>query len=278
MVRHSPLNALLAPLADMRGSIVKRTVREQISEKLASHIASGILQVGDELPSERELAGAFAVSRESVRGAIQDLSSRGLVEISQGMRTRVITADGAARDGAVAGPRAINSYDLHSVHGARLLAERSVVGEAAERIDDGTLARLEASLGAQRQCFNDPVRFLICDREFHFTIYRCAANPLLSDFVMGLYTYQLEQRRTAVSQPGAILRSYRDHANIMAGLRARDPAAVVAAFDQHLKRIYTTTLAIRKAMEEHSAALVSAERERRKKSSSTKVRKHEWRR
>jgi DNA-binding FadR family transcriptional regulator len=256
----------------MRGSIVKRTVREQISEKLASHIACGILQVGDELPSERELAGAFAVSRESVRGAIQDLASRGLVEISQGLRTRVISAYGAARDGGLAGPRAINSYDLHSVHGARLLAERSVVAEAAERIDDGTLARLEASLVAQRQCFNDPVRFLICDREFHFAIYRCSANPLLSDFVMGLYTYQLEQRRTAVSQPGAILRSYRDHTDIMAGLRARDPAAVVAAFDQHLNRIYNTTLAIRNAMEEHSTALLSGERERTRQSNSPKRR------
>jgi DNA-binding GntR family transcriptional regulator len=37
----------------MRGSIVKRTVKEQISDKLSSHIASGILQVGDQLPSER---------------------------------------------------------------------------------------------------------------------------------------------------------------------------------------------------------------------------------
>ena len=79
----------------MRGSIVKRTVKEQISDKLASHIASGILQVGDELPSERELAAAFSVSRESVRSAIQDLASRGLVEVSQGARTRVLKAQGA---------------------------------------------------------------------------------------------------------------------------------------------------------------------------------------
>jgi DNA-binding FadR family transcriptional regulator len=122
---------------------------------------------------------------------------------------------------------------------------------------DATLARLEASLAAQRQCFNDPVRFLICDREFHFVIYRCSVNPLLSDFVMSLYTYLLEQRRTAVSQPGAILRSYRDHTDIVAGLRTRDPAAVVAAFDRHLDRIYTTTLAILNAMEEHSTALLS---------------------
>ena len=95
---------------------------------------------------------------------------------------------------------------------------------------------------------------MICDREFHFAIYRRAANPLPSDFVMGLYTYLMEQRRTAMSQPGAILRSYKDHTEIMAGLRARDPAAVVAAFDRHLDCIYATTRAILDAMERHRPA------------------------
>jgi len=232
----------------MRGSIVKRTVKEQISEKLASHIASGILRIGDELPGERELAGALSVSRESVRSAIQDLASRGLVEVSQGARTRVVSAEGAARDRGVASPFAINSYDLRAVHGARLVAERAVVAEAAERIDGPTLTRLEASLAAQKHCLDDPVRFLICDREFHFAIYRSSANLLLSDLVTGLYTYLMEQRRTAMSQPGAILRSYKDHSEILAGLRARDAAAVVAGFDRHLDRIYTTTRAILDAM------------------------------
>src|SRR6185312_4740811 len=99
----------------------------------------------------------------------------------------------------------------------------AVVAEAAERIERATLARLETSLAAQKSCLGDPVRFLICDREFHFAIYRCGANPLLTDFVMGLYSYLLEQRRMAMAQPGAILRSYREHTEIMAGLRARDP-------------------------------------------------------
>jgi DNA-binding FadR family transcriptional regulator len=247
MARRSAQRVFSA-LPDMRGSIVKRTVKEQISDKLASHIASGILGIGDELPSERELAAAFSVSRESVRSAIQDLASRGLVEVSQGARTRVISVERAVRDFAIASPHAVNRYDLRSVHEARLLAERAVVADAAERIDAATLARLEASLAAQKRCLNDPVSFLICDREFHFAIYRCSSNALLADFVMGLYTYLMEQRRTAVSQPGAILRSYKDHSEIMAGLRAHDRAAVVAGFDRHLDRIYRTTEAILEAM------------------------------
>jgi DNA-binding FadR family transcriptional regulator len=246
--------ALFPALPDIGRSIVKRTIGDQISEELASHIASGSLQIGDLLPGERELAAAFSVSRESVRSAIQDLASRGLVEVSQGARTRVVTTEGAGRNRSPASSFAIDRYDLRSVHGARLLAERAVVAEAAERIDGATLTRLDTSLTEQKHCLDDPVRFLICDREFHCAIYRCSSNPLLSDFVTSLYTYLMEHRRTAMSQPGAILLSYKDHFEIVAGLRARDPAAVVSAFERHLDRIYNTTRAILDAMEQRRSA------------------------
>jgi|HubBroStandDraft_6_1064221.scaffolds.fasta_scaffold3258153_2 hypothetical protein len=48
--------SLFAQAPDLRADVLRRTVRERISDKLASLIASGILRVGDELPSERELA------------------------------------------------------------------------------------------------------------------------------------------------------------------------------------------------------------------------------
>jgi DNA-binding FadR family transcriptional regulator len=181
--------------------------------------------------------------------------------VSQGARTRVVRTDGAGRNPDLASPFAINRYDLPSVHGARLLAERAVVAEVAERIDAATLARLETSLAAQKHCLDDPVRFLICDREFHSAIYGCSSNALLSDFVIGLYTYLMEHRRTAMSQPGAILRSFKDHSEILAGLRARDAAAVVAAFERHLDHIYNTTRAILDTMERDASATTSAEAE-----------------
>ena len=48
----------------------------------------------------------------------------------------------------------------------------------------------------------------------------------------------------AVSRPGAIAKSRRDHAEIVGALRAHDVEAVVAAFDRHLDRIYRTTRVI----------------------------------
>ena len=76
--------SLFAQAPYLKAELARRTVRERISDKLASLVASGILDVGDELPSERELASMFAVSRETVRGAVQTLAAKGIVEISAG--------------------------------------------------------------------------------------------------------------------------------------------------------------------------------------------------
>ncbi len=54
----------------------------------------------------------------------------------------------------------------------------------------------------------------------------------------------LDHRRVAMSQPGAIERSYRDHVEIFDALTARDLDAVTAAFGRHIDRIYSTTVAI----------------------------------
>ena len=236
--------SLFAQAPYLKAELARRTVRERISDKLASLVASGILDVGDELPSERELASMFAVSRETVRGAVQTLAAKGIVEIAQGARTRVVSAKIDTLKIGVTSPSAINSYDLESVHNARLLVERAVVAEAAVRIDDATLARLEQSLLIQKHTLRDPVHFLICDREFHVAIYRSSGNPLLADFVTDLYAFMLDHRRLAVSQPGAIEKSYRDHVAIYEALQEKDSDAVVAAFGRHIDRIYATTLEI----------------------------------
>ncbi len=228
----------------LRAEIGRRTVRERISDKLASLIASGILQIGDELPSERELAALLAVSRETVRGAIQTLAALGVVAVSQGSRTRVVSRKIDTLKIGVASPSAIDAYELDSVHKSRLLIERAVAAEAAVRIDDSTLARLEQSLAIQKQTMRDPVHFLICDREFHLMIYRSCGNPLLADFVTDLYTFMLDHRRIAVSQPGAIEKSYLDHVAIFEALRAHNPQAATDAFGQHIDRIYATTVDI----------------------------------
>jgi DNA-binding FadR family transcriptional regulator len=231
------------PLSPLREAIHKQTTKEMIRDKIVSLIVSGILQLGDELPSERELASMLMVSRETVRGAVQRLVGEGIVQVSQGARSRVARVDidvGAQRIG-VTNPSSINGYSLDAVHEARLLVETAVVADAARHLSADDIKRLEDSIAAQELACNDPVRFLICDREFHLTIYHASKNRLLADFVVDLYTYMLDHRRIAMGRPGAIEKSLEDHRFIVRALRMRNPDAVSAAFANHILRIHSTS-------------------------------------
>jgi DNA-binding FadR family transcriptional regulator len=231
------------PLSPLNEAIHKQTAKEMIRDKIVSLIASGILQVGDELPSERELAAMLAVSRETVRGAVQRLAGEGVVQVSQGARTRVanINVDVGKQRIGVTNPSSINGYSLEAVHAARLLVETAVVADAARHLSADDIRRLEDSIAAQEQATSDPVRFLICDREFHLTIYYACGNRLLADFVVDLYTYMLEHRRIAMGKPGAIEKSLEDHRFIVRALKMRNPDAVAAAFSEHILRIHDTS-------------------------------------
>lgn len=234
------------PLSPLHEVIHKQTTKDMIRDKIVSLIASGILQVGDELPSERELAAMLTVSRETVRGAVQRLAGEGIVTVSQGARTRVTKVDvevGTQRIG-VTNPTSINGYSLEAVHAARLLIETAVVADAARHLTVNDIKRLEDSIAAQEASSADPVRFLICDREFHLTIYYASSNRLLADFVVDLYTYMLDHRRIAMGKPGAIGKSLDDHRFIVNALKMRNPDAVSAAFANHILRIHETSLEV----------------------------------
>ncbi len=75
-----------------------------------------------------------------------------------------------------------------------------MVGDAAERMDEETLRFLRQSLAMQASALEDPVRFLVLDREFHLAIYRRCANPVLAEFVGDLFGYMMQQRHRAVSE------------------------------------------------------------------------------
>lgn len=231
-------------LPTFREAIVRHSLTNAISEKILSLIASGILQAGDALPSERELADALNVSRAAVRGGLQNLAARGILDISQGARTRVRRSDIGSVTIGIATARAIDAYDIESVHAARVLVERQVVSDAARNMDGRRIALLDALLDAQKNTLDDPVRFLICDREFHAAIYLSSTNRLLADFCTDLYTYMMEYRRRAMSQSGAIAISYADHVTIVKTLRSHDAEAAAEAFAVHTGRIYATTQAL----------------------------------
>jgi DNA-binding FadR family transcriptional regulator len=233
---------LIARIPGDYSGIAKRTIKDQISDKLAYMIHSGLLRLGDELPSERELASTLGVSRETVRAAIGVLQARRMIEVNQGARTRVLGPGPFSLHESVSTLGNLRNRSFSEVTEARAAVEVQVVRLAAQRIRSKELARLESLVREQEGMLEDPVRFQISDRVFHTTLYSACRNALLVDVVSDFYDYALEYRRLALQRAGAIGRSVTEHRGIILALKTRDPETAAAAMNKHLEQVRKTTL------------------------------------
>lgn len=102
----------------------------KVESVLASSIADGSLPPGSQLPPEDSLIQRFDVSRTTVRKAIQNLTSRGLIEIRRGKGTFVaapkITQDLTELSGFVEDMQAIGRTPT-----ARLIDKRVVTADSS---------------------------------------------------------------------------------------------------------------------------------------------------
>ena len=234
------LNLYKDPLA----KVVHHSIKDDVAERFVTLISSGVLSVGDVLPGERDLASAMGVSRETIRGALLILSTKGIVSVVQGARTKVVSADVGHLGISVMSNGSVTDYALNDVHEVRLMVEAQVAVLAAKRIDVATVNQLKKLIKVQETTTEYPVNFLIADRAFHTTVYQSCGNAVLSDFATTLYSYQLNHRRSAVSKPGVIKQSIEDHRLILRALETKDADALIKAFGVHERRIYSSTLAM----------------------------------
>ena len=71
--------------------VIKKTrIHEEVFSQIHELIKQGRLKARDQLPSERELAETFKVSRTSVREALRTLESQGLIVSKTGMGNFVV--------------------------------------------------------------------------------------------------------------------------------------------------------------------------------------------
>jgi len=103
----------------------------RVEAVLASEIGDGALKVGDQLPTEDSLIARFEVSRITVRRAIQNLVSRGLVEIRRGKGTFVaapkITQELTELSGFVEDMRALGRRPTARVIGKEIVTADTTV-------------------------------------------------------------------------------------------------------------------------------------------------------
>ena len=164
--------------------IVRKKLSDEVFARLRGLIESGELKAGDEMPSERELMERYGVGRPAIREAMQALAGKGLVEISQGERAKVlhITAESIIRQVDLPAKLMLSgsSDSLEHLKSARIFFERGMIREAAVKATPAQLAELRALLDKQRQCYGDSDAFIDADMEFHQCIARISGNPIFA--------------------------------------------------------------------------------------------------
>lgn len=210
----------------MLSPLKRSRLSDDVLTQLVRRIVAGEFEAGERLPPERELAAQLRVNRTSLREALRQMESMGLVRIRQGDGIFVMDREldptlafvhFLSSAGTGLDPRLVISLDE-----IRQVFALEMVKLAAERIDDEGLARLEALL--DRYPRDDTQQLLQGEWDFRFfrEIARATGNPIFVYLMntvretfarlRGLYLELDEREQQSVADlNGELLAALRDH-------------------------------------------------------------------
>jgi GntR family transcriptional regulator, transcriptional repressor for pyruvate dehydrogenase complex len=219
---------------------VIRTSRlyEQIVQQIEDSILKGTLKAGDQLPSERDLALKFGVSRTAVREAVKALHEKGLVEAYSGRGTFITNGTSQAVTQSInlmmKFDQAEGSENLAQV---RQILEPEIAALAATRIQEPQLALMREAFSTMNSALKDPDAYIEADLDFHLALAEAAENPLILSLLDSIVGLLREQRIKIFFEEGGPERGQYHHARILAAIEKRDPEASRSAMREHLKQV-----------------------------------------
>ncbi|MCI3131079.1 FadR family transcriptional regulator [Phenylobacterium aquaticum] len=235
---------------------------ERVARDLSRQIAEGEYAVGRRLPSERDLAQAYAVSRPTIREAIIALELDGLVEVRLGSGVYVTAR---LPRGGQAGEMDVGPFEL-------LEARRAIEGEAcaiaALLITDEQLDELQGLVDEmQAENNRDILMSEDADRRFHMLIATATRNSAMINAVETLWDARARSPQTqllsAKAHAAGVIPRIDEHAVVLEALRRRSPEAARRAMRDHLTRVLDSLLAATEVQElEQARARIAAERKR----------------
>jgi GntR family transcriptional repressor for pyruvate dehydrogenase complex len=221
--------------------IRREGVSNIVIEQLLGFVAAGQLAPGDKLPSERQLAETFGVSRPTIREAMRALNALGVVDIRHGGGVFVTGLSAADLLQPLTFFLTLEDVTVEKLYAARRLIEGEIAALAALNAGEGDIAWLEQSLADQKDTLHDPGRYRAVDTDFHRRLAEMADNPFLARAAQSMNILGLEFRKTASESQDVLAGSVRDHKAIVAAIRAGDGPAARAAMERHMDFVLHTT-------------------------------------
>lgn len=236
---------------------------EPLASRAAREIERLILQnqlvAGTRLPSERELASQFAVSRTVIREAVRTLVAKGFLEVKTGSGTIVRQPSSASAAESMSRLLAARSdrFDYGHVNEVRRLLEVEIAGLAAQRRTNDDLQALTGILTQAAENLADPETFVHTDVAFHEALAHATHNDLFVILLSSIAQTMIDVRRLGLRVPGTPARALDYHHRIFASVQDRDIPGARAAMDQHMDEAGQTMAA---ALVADIASGASAER------------------
>src|SRR3954447_13631703 len=222
-------------MSDVIGTPIDRpNTYELLAQRLLDLIASGEIEGGAALPSERELVERYGVGRSSVREALRVLESKGLIH-----------QKGKGRFVAAEPQNPLNTslqvlLELQEVSPQELFEVRGVLeGETAafapvRRTDEDVLAIAEA-IDAMAEGLDSAERYIDADLQFHLAIARASRNRIALHMMHAIREILRRSLLSLYEVPGGPQGSLAHHRRILEAVVAGDAGKARDAMREHLR-------------------------------------------
>jgi DNA-binding GntR family transcriptional regulator len=200
-----------------------RSLREAAYEAIKLRIVTCALKPG-EYVNELQLSALLAIGRTPVHQALERLTLEGMIDI-------------IPHKGAVVRPFRLN--EVVQIAEARIVNESHCARLAAERASDTDIAALEDVLVETRHwaSLRNVEKLALLDRAFHRELASAAQNVALAELLRGLHERSLRFWFVSHGAPDQHDRVRRQHEDILAAVRKRDPKAAEAAMRVHIESL-----------------------------------------
>lgn len=224
-------------------NVERDPVSEQVVAQLLGMVRAGNLKADDRLPSERELAQSFGVSRPTIREAVRALVVLGVLKTRHGGGIFVSSLRAEELLGPLQFFLSLENTAVDTLYDARQLVEGGIAARAARNASADDVDFLLALIAQQEAAIHDPQAYRRLDIAFHERIHALGANPFLARAATSLNTLGLEFRKVASESAQVITQSLIDHTAIVAALKANDAQAAEAAMRAHMLNVLNSTRA-----------------------------------
>jgi GntR family transcriptional repressor for pyruvate dehydrogenase complex len=216
-------------------ALVLPRASDAVTQALVDGIRSGAARPGTRLPSDRELAAHFGVSRPVVREALDQLRRAGIVDVRRGSGGGVFVRSLAIPTALLTDRTDLRREEIRQLLEARRSIETTCALLSAENASESDLDGLAALAHGLEGLHERPEDFIELDVRFHLRLAALSGNRPLEGFLASVFRQLAAIRSEYPIEYGDMETAIAYQLDTVAALRTREPERVLASIDRHLQ-------------------------------------------